>query len=332
VTEDQHVAKNKGQFKQIKQFQPNIRINSKLMLSKISIVLFTAALSTQACNQNKVISPSANFTAVPLPPAASSDFNGYWNAGKAEVSTYIVEQDRYGQMRKADQVNIFVTEDLSAQKQVKLDNAEASGADRVPVLKLNSVRRFETGIYDYSMMSSVFTPLKQGEASLKLTASIQDWCGQAFTQINRLDKAWRWRQFSYFEQEADTDITLDDCVLEDELFTQLRLNPEAWLNREIKLLPGLFYLRMKHLPTEAKKAMVTSKIEANQRITMVQYTDLPRQIRIVQEPTFPHRILEWEETENGKRFCNAKLNRIILNDYWSKNKNEFSAYRDSLGL
>jgi hypothetical protein len=26
VTEDQHVAKNKGQFKQIKQFQPNIRI------------------------------------------------------------------------------------------------------------------------------------------------------------------------------------------------------------------------------------------------------------------------------------------------------------------
>jgi hypothetical protein len=30
VTEDQHVAKNKGQFKQIKQFQPNIRIIDNL--------------------------------------------------------------------------------------------------------------------------------------------------------------------------------------------------------------------------------------------------------------------------------------------------------------
>jgi hypothetical protein len=31
VTEDQHVAKNKGQFKQIKQFQSNIRILNKLL-------------------------------------------------------------------------------------------------------------------------------------------------------------------------------------------------------------------------------------------------------------------------------------------------------------
>jgi hypothetical protein len=43
VTEDQHVAKNKGQFKQIKQFQPNIRMNYELFFAfgKFFSALFT---------------------------------------------------------------------------------------------------------------------------------------------------------------------------------------------------------------------------------------------------------------------------------------------------
>jgi hypothetical protein len=302
------------------------------MYSKIGLFCSLVAVCILACNQKIGNTPSANAPLAALPVVPSTDFNAYWYAGKAELTSYLVEQDRYGQVRLGDQVNIFVTEDLSAAKQVKLDDAEAAGNDRVPVLKLNAVRRFETGIYDYSMMSSVFTPVKEGESSLKFTATIQDWCGHTFTQINRLDKAWRWRQFSYFEQEADTDFNLDNCLLEDELFTHLRLNPETWASREVKILPGVFYLRMKHLPTEAKNATITSKIEGNQRVTLLKYNDLPRQIRIVQEPAFPHRILEWEETENRKRFCYAKLNRIILTDYWAKNKNEFSMWRDSLGL
>jgi hypothetical protein len=303
------------------------------MFYKFSFIVFLAsAIGAHSCNQSAISTPTADARPAALPSVGNSDFNGYWYAGKAELTTYLMEQDRYGQMRKAEQVNIFVTEDLSAAKQVKLDNSEAAGKDRVPVLKLNSVRRFETGIYDYSMMSSVFTPVAPDQSSLKLTATIQDWCGHTFTQINRLDQAWRWRQFSYFEQEADSDIVLDNGVLEDELFTKLRLAPELWQNREVRMLPGLFYLRMKHLPTELHTAKVTSQIIDNQRITTVQYTDLPRKLRIVQEPQFPHRIIEWEETEGGKRITYAKLNRVVCTDYWAKNGNENSAWRDSLGL
>jgi hypothetical protein len=53
VTEDQHVAKNKGQFKQIKQFQPNIRINNEFSFGKFMIhtpphasVLWPQAIAT----------------------------------------------------------------------------------------------------------------------------------------------------------------------------------------------------------------------------------------------------------------------------------------------
>jgi Protein of unknown function (DUF4197) len=57
VTEDQHVAKNKGQFKQIKQFQPNIRAihNSQLIIHKIlqkllfPFMLFVAMLTFSSC-------------------------------------------------------------------------------------------------------------------------------------------------------------------------------------------------------------------------------------------------------------------------------------------
>ncbi len=41
-----------------------------------------------------------------------------------------------------------------------MDNPSKSWEDRVPVLKLNFSKKFNTGIYPYSMMSSVFMPIK----------------------------------------------------------------------------------------------------------------------------------------------------------------------------
>jgi hypothetical protein len=312
------------------------RFNFNFMPMTNQMLLFAAILSFTACSKapsvSKGISPSANARLTTLPAAHGSDFNTYWYAGKAELSTYQLEQDRYGEKRTAEQVNIFVTEDFSASKQVKLDNAQEAGDDKVPVLKLNSVRRFETGIYDYSLMSSVFTPIESDAATLKLNATIQDWCGHTFTQINRLDKAWRWRQFSYFESEADTEALLEDCVLEDELFSQLRLKPEAWNNRQVRMLPGLFYLRMKHLPSEPKNATISSQVQNGNRLTTVQYTDLPRTIRITQESAFPYRILDWEEQENDKILVKAYLVNVVATDYWAKNGNQYSGWRDSLKL
>jgi hypothetical protein len=303
---------------------------------KYLFILLSSAASFSQCSQNHPNATqslgSANANQQPIAaPVTTPEFNAYWYNGKAELTSYTMQQDRYGQMRETEQVNIFVTEDLSASKQVKLDDAAAAGNDRVPVLKLNSVRRFETGIYDYSMMSSVFTPIRAGQPSLKLTATIQDWCGHTFTQINRADKNWQWRQFSYFEKEADTDLKLADCMLEDELFTHLRLNPDVG-TRKVSMLPGIFYLRMKHLPTQARTAEITTTFQDNQRVTVVNYLDLPRRITITQEQAFPYKILAWEETESNKIWASAKLNRTVITDYWAKNGNEFVGYRDSLGL
>lgn len=87
------------------------------------------------------------------------EFTDYWYSGKAELSSYELKQSRYGEIRTGEVVLVFVTEPFSLKKQVKLDNPTKAGKDNVSVLKLNQVRKFKTGIYDYSIMTSTFTPV-----------------------------------------------------------------------------------------------------------------------------------------------------------------------------
>ena len=58
------------------------------------------------------------------------DFKNYWYQGKAEVASYKLEQARYGEMRDGHAVLVFVTEDFSKSKQVKLDNSQRAGKDK----------------------------------------------------------------------------------------------------------------------------------------------------------------------------------------------------------
>ena len=92
--------------------------------------------------------------------AEHTQFNEYWYAGLAEVSGYDLLQSRYGEIHEGKAAMIFVTEPFSKKKQVKLDNPGQAGKDNTSVLKLNSTRKFLTGIYPYSMMTSVFTGSK----------------------------------------------------------------------------------------------------------------------------------------------------------------------------
>ena len=81
-------------------------------------------------------------------------------------------------------VNIFVTEDFSKEKLVKLNDAGRAGADRLPILKLNQSLKFNTGIYPYSVMMSAFQPVDRNNYphAVKVTNTVQEWCGMAYMQ------------------------------------------------------------------------------------------------------------------------------------------------------
>ncbi|NNK73098.1 MAG: septum formation inhibitor Maf, partial [Flavobacteriaceae bacterium] len=65
----------------------------------------------------------------------SQEFKDYWYAGQAEVTSYSLKQERYGELREGTAVTVFVTEDFVPQKQVK---ANRNSEKNIPVLKLNT--------------------------------------------------------------------------------------------------------------------------------------------------------------------------------------------------
>ena len=85
-----------------------------------------------------------------------NDFKAYWYAGEAEISSYALQQARYGEIHEdGEAVLIFVTEDFNAKKQVKADRTRENNQ---AILKLNATKNFLTGVYPYSIMSSTFYP------------------------------------------------------------------------------------------------------------------------------------------------------------------------------
>lgn len=270
------------------------------------------------------------------------NFNDYWRQGKAELTSYKLEQARYGEMRQGHAVAIFVTEDFSRSKQVKLDDPAKAGSDAVGVLKLNLTRKFNTGIYPYSLLQSVFTPLDDDRFphTLKTTASVQEWCGQTFTQLNFADTAFRVQIHSYFESEGEQDYTLPASLLEDEIWTVIRLAPGRLPKGEITLIPGSVFARLMHRPIRPEKAMaeLLSGKDGLSTYTLT-YKDIDRTLSITFTSDFPYTIESWEETymsgwgdKAGKLTTRAVKEKRMLLDYWNRNANADAGLRRELGL
>jgi hypothetical protein len=300
-------------------------------------ILFITLLALAACTQpqsgDKLVTSKAAM-APPAPPGTPTTpaFNAYWYQGQAEISVYDVEQERYGQMRPAQQVNVFVTEDVSAAKQVKLDDPASAGSDKVPVLKLNAIRRFHTGIYDYSLMQSVFTPV-DGAPTVKISSTMQDWCGHVFTQFNQSGKGYKVREFSYFEQESDTEAALEAVIPEDELWTRLRIDPAQVPVGEQYLTPSPWYARLRHKGFAREKANIALTDAPNgERLLSIQYTGIPRSLTLRFEAKSPYRIMGWEEKEGEKTLSKGQLRLSRKEAYWSQNSRSYDALRDSLQL
>lgn len=270
-------------------------------------------------------------------PYRKEEFKNYWYSGTAEINSYQLQQSRYGETREGKAVLIFVTEDFSLKKQVKLDDPEKSSNDKVSVLKLNFTKNFVTGIYPYSMMLSVFTPVERNPFpnTLKTTMTGQEWCGHIFTQLNLVNKKYRIQSNSYFEKEGDQQSQLSLALLEDELWNLIRLDPDNLPMGEVKIIPGLFFTRLLHKELATLQATTSKKQGGDETIYEISIPASKRILSIRYANKFPHQILGWEENfeERGKAVVTkAILDKTLRTDYWTKNKNQSVGLRDSLGL
>lgn len=260
-------------------------------------------------------------------------FKKQWYAGLAEITRYELKQARYGDVHTGDAVFIFVTEDFLTDKQVKHERGDGA---KTSVLKLNFARTFNTGIYPYSMMTSVFTPVDPNQThALKVTTSVQEWCGHTFTQFNYRDGQYKGILRSYFQDESDRDFNLPGVELEDNLWLRIRLTPDQLPTGTIQLIPGTQFQRLTHVLPDVQTATAERISKGATQIYRVTYMSLARKLYITYETAYPHAIIAWEESyqQRGQWVTTtAKKTHSMMLDYWSKHAAADSTYRKKLGL
>ena len=275
-----------------------------------------------------------------------SDFHSYWYNHGAEITRFELEQSRYGEIHSGHAILIFVTEPFLPDIHVKSDY-ESSRTRSIPVLKLNSIKRFNTGIYDYSMMKSIFTPTltekPQYIKTLKVSTTRQDWCGHVYLQYNLEGDQYKVKQYSYFEKEGDKSMTIPSVHLEDDIWTRIRIAPETLPLGKIKMIPGSFFTILHTIEAGAEDAIaeLTHTREGDSGISQytVTYSSLQRTLSIHFNQNFPYDILSWSETypsgsgKNAKILTtNARRTHAVMTDYWNKHRLEDLNLRKELGL
>ncbi|QNJ98589.1 septum formation inhibitor Maf [Constantimarinum furrinae] len=264
----------------------------------------------------------------------TEEFKSYWYNGTAELTSYSLVQERYGELREGTSVNIFVTEDFLRDEQVKANNASE---ETISVLKLNNTKNFITGIYPYSVMTSTFSPITNQGHALKVSHSVQEWCGQVYMQLNNRDD-FEITTHSYFAGEADMEVSLQQSWLENELWNLIRIDPNELPTGDIHILPSFEYMRFHHKKPEIHTAFASLKQGDSLSIYSVNYPELQRQITWYFNSTFPYEIEQWEETNAGRENDTSRLKTTAVklkrmrSAYWRQNNKKDEILRDSLAL
>jgi hypothetical protein len=304
-----------------------MNVNNLLLLSVVICIIYS-------CEQEDAVPPTETFKQT-------------WYAGKAEINTYALQQARYGETRNGEAALIFVTEDFSTEKLVKLDEPEKTG-DKVRVLKMNMTKNFVTGIYPYSMMLSVFTPVSGdgNRKTLKADCSSQEWCGQTFSQLQLKGNSYSWQLHSYFEKEGEQDKKLNAALMEDAVWNRIRINPSSLPQGKVSVLPGLLWQRLSHIELKEEDAVLTlSKADSffikdsGVQMYTIHYPSAQRTLQIYFQSAFPHEILGWQENYpdgfgNNKKMLITKAvkKKTAWLDYWKHNALADTTYRDTLQL
>ena len=311
-----------------------------LVVISLSCVFLSACENT---NEKETALGMINSPVKATEVAASTKLADYWYQGKAEINSYDLQQARYSDVHPGEAVLVFVSEDFLTDKQVKNDNY--TNKNSTSILKNNFLRKFTTGIYDYSIMTSVFTPVdtKKFPRTPKVTISSQDWCGQSFMQVNQQKNKYKVELRSYFESEGDKNFTIDGAMLEDEIFNRIRMNPDALPTGKTQLIPSATIVRLMHLEMQPTSVMITkkeyvgTKFKGNDLTAYeIDYPSLKRKLTIVYQNKAPYIIEGWVDKYTAisrqALTTTAIRKKTLLSPYWQQHGSKDVQLRKELDL
>jgi hypothetical protein len=271
---------------------------------------------------------------------ATASFWSAWGDGKAELSGYKITTGRYGAPREGTLVLIFVTEPMDRRVWIKDDAGDVPEGERVNVMKLNAALKFQTGIYPYSVMTSVFAPVDGASpdrfAPAKIAMTAQEWCGSVYQRLIMRPDAFDDEIRSYFHAEGDRDSKVETppgTLYEDALFIQLReldgpfASGKDWSGL---IVPTVWSSRKAHVPLRPVAATIARVGAARDGVPVtrfkLRYGDVTKTIDV--ERAAPHRLLGWT-TSDGERASILKTARL---PYWQLHGPGDEKYLAQLGL
>jgi hypothetical protein len=324
-------------------------------MANLSMKSMPAAILAFAINA--AASPPAGVPSLP-----SAEFMRYWKSGLAEITTYAVTMESRGEMRKAQATLILVYEELNADTRIKTESARVPAAKRVPVLKLDNLLRFNAGIEDCSIMTSLSAGLTAPGAlrpfpPQKISLTSQDWSGHVYHQVVPRPQGLVSEIRSYLESEGDAAGMLPypkgrngapaAVYYGDEMPILVReLDGAVWplgTPRRINLLPGLRERRERQTPLVFAEAVLT-KVGPEKFVSVgadkgrgktpvrdaLKWTLQDRGLTTIYyvEAAAPKRLLGWENSRGEK----GEMIASLRDTYWKHDRVADVALRKKLGL
>ncbi|HMB70438.1 MAG TPA: hypothetical protein VKU85_14065, partial [bacterium] len=232
---------------------------------------------------------------------------------------------------------------------VKADPGVHPRSDEFPVMKLNLVQDFPTGIYDYNLMTSAFSALTarfgrpEGNTA-KVSFSAQEWCGHVWLQLLPERNAVHETFHSYFDREADRSATLDypdDGMLEDALLLWARGFAAPFLEpgetRSVPVLRSAEIARLTHVPVEWETGELSRAAEESEATVpagtfrveaMTAKLSGGRTWEFLVEAAAPRRIVQWSASD-GRAAALVAAERL---KYWEMNDGASLRSVERIGL
>lgn len=289
-------------------------------------------------------------------PTYDSVFWQHWGDGRAEIASYVVTRPRYGEMRSGRGVLIFVTEPWSVRNHAKADgdkhqNAMDDKREVIQTLKLNTVEDFQTGIYDYHLMTSSWTaidaaPGRPPGSAAKISFSAQEWCGTTWHDVTFDARSAADVVRSYFESESAMRM-LDNpagdgkpALVEDNVLVWARGLAAPVVARggstTVALLPALARSRLEHKPLSWTQATL-ARDERPTQVTVpagtfaaerAVVTTQGRTIEIFIEAAAPRRIIKIAHSDGTV----WQLKGSVRTAYWKQSREGDERALEPLGL
>jgi len=265
------------------------------------------------------------------------DLGGRYFSGEAEIMVYSLEKARYDSVHKGQAILVQVVEPFLYEEQVKNDRGGEKGS--LNVLKSNYFERFTTGVYDYSLMTSAFTPLQYDtlQHSIKVSASVQDWCGQTYVQINNRGSL-NLSMNSYFQSEGDSSYRIETTWQEDEIMNLIRLSKDVLPVDTFLIVPKATFLSTNHVSPKTYTAIGGLSLDTlDNMVYTISMPELKRTVKYYFDTSKENLITQMEEEyptvfDGEIRKSTAKLKSVQKMPYWELNSPSFERLRAKMKL